>query len=254
MLTKLIDLLRGGSLGANLGELSNLFGRIGKERDVWGKDEFARARVLTMTALDLYRDRFASLVRNDAGIKSVIKDVEGRWKTILHILAEKNIYVLPGGTLERYLPCFAGDRLEPKPDGKRKAIDAELQELQRIEEFGEDELLARYGELYTIVKALPSAEPPDLDRVLRSYLSDYVHQLQKVAYGNPSWGREQLEGHMSDDPLAKSGVVSLKSFLRSETGRFTAVVEVSDMVGEGLRVLEVFSDTTIGNMSALHPP
>ncbi len=252
-LTQLIDYIQDGALGDDLGKLSNLTSRIGKKRDAWDRGELATARVMIMTALDLYRDEFASIVPTDPAVKEVIEDVEGRWRTILAILARRNIHVLPGGTIERYLPSFGGDRLKPKPEAKSKAVGAELRELQTMDGCGEDELATRYGDLYTIVKALPTAEPVDLDTVLRRYLSDYVHGLQKIVYNNPTWARQQIERHMKQDPLGKSGVVSLKSFRRKQGDRFEAIVVVADLAGRGARDLRVRSDTTIGNMPELRP-
>lgn len=252
-LTQLIDLIQDGTLGDNLAELGNLTSRIGKQRDTWNQSELATARVTMMTALDLYRDEFASIVRCNRGAREVIEDVEGRWKRVLEILSRRNIHVLPGGTVERYLPCFEGDRLKPSPYTKGKAIDAELEELQAMEEPTEEELAVRYGDLYTIVKALPSAEPVDLDSVLRRYLSDYVHGLQKAVYSNPTWERLQIEDHMNHNPLGKSGIVSLKSIQRSEGDRFEAVIVVMDLSGEEARDLRVRADTTIANMPDLRP-
>ena len=54
-------------------------------------------------------------------------DIEARLRRILEALKEKNIHVLPGGTLERYLPLFNGTVFEPDgSDQKREAILAEV--------------------------------------------------------------------------------------------------------------------------------
>ena len=144
-----------------------------------------------MTTISLNREEVVSILP-----QNTVEDIEGRWRKILSILAKKNVHVLFGGTIERYLPCFAGDLLQPKPDSKRHAVFAELKKLQGICESDEHirntTLTDRYGELYEVVRKLPSKEQVDLDGVLRRYLSDYVHELQKVVAANPDYAREQL--------------------------------------------------------------
>ena len=212
-LTELIDLLLEQSLLGHLEALGHFFGNLGADRKKWSNGQLAKARVATMTVISRNRDEIVSIVP-----EHTVEDIEGRWRKILAILAEKNIHVLPGGTIERYLPCFAGDLLDPKPDAKRNAVVAELKELQSIRESDdlsrETTLVGRYGELYGVVRKLPSKAQVDFDGVLRRHLSDYVHELQKIVEGNPGWGRERIEGHMRDHPLQKSGVVSLQSFLK----------------------------------------
>ena len=246
-LTNLIDLLLDKPLRGQLEMLRCFFGNLGADRKKWDKNQLAKARVATMTVLSLHREALVSIVP-----QHTVEDIEGRWKKILDILARKNIHVLPGGTLERYLPCFVGDLLDPKPDAKRNAVVAELRELQRICETGaanlEDALAKRYGELYDVVKRLPSKAQVDLDGVLRRHLSDYVHELQKMVEANPDWECNQIESHMGNHPLVKSGVVSLQGFQPGTDGRFDATIAISGMLGESRRVVEVGFDTTIANM------
>ena len=249
-LTKLIDFLLEKTLDGHLEPLSQFFSNLGADRKKWGKGQLANARVATMTVLSRNRDEIISIIP-----KHTVEDIEGRWQKILSILDDKQIHVLPGGTMERYLPCFAGDLLVPKPDAKRNAVVAELKELQRIcesDDLGRETTLAdRYGELYGVVRKLPSTAQVDFDGVLRRHLSDYVHELQNILEANPDWGYERIEGHMRSHPLQKSGGISLQSFQRGADGRFEATIGISEMLGEGRRFVEVCSDTTIGNMSAL---
>ena len=252
-LTELIDLLLKQSSDRHLVALGPFFSNLGADRKQWGKEQLAKARVATMTVMSRNRDEVVPI-----GRQSTVEDIEGRWQTILTILAKKNIHVLPGGTIEQYLPCFAGDLLNPKPDAKRTAVVAELKKLQCIRESDDPDqeptLRDRYGELYEVVRKLPSKAQVDFAGVLRRYLSDYVHDLQKIVEANPDWEHARIEAHMSDHPLPKSGVVSLKSFQRDANGRFRATIGISEMLGEGPRFVEVCSDTTIGNMPEFRQP
>ena len=249
LLKDLIDALLARSLDGDLESLGRYLRRFGPNRKEWNKDQLARTRVAVMTAIDLNRAAIISEVSQDA-----VEDIEGRWGRILTTLADKNIHVLSGGTIERYLPSFCGDRFDPSSDAKRNAVEAELGVLQGIcqtDDVDRDaKLAARYKALYEVVRKLPSKAPVDFDGVLRVHLSDYVHELQKVVAANTDWKRDGIDSRMQQHPLQKSGVVWLDSFQRSGKGRFDATIGVSEMVGGGRRFLKVNSNTTIGNMGS----
>ena len=248
LLTKVIDILRKERLSGKLETLGDFFCNLGKDRNDWKKPALPSARVATMTEISRYREEIVSIVP-----QKTIEDIEGRWRNILSILEKKNIHVLPGGKIERYLRSFSGDLLRSTPASKQNAILEELKQLQSIRETDErnrEKVIAdRYGDLYQVVKKLPSKSQVDFDRALRQHLSDYIHELQKVVEGNPDWEREQIEGHMNKQPLHKNGVVSLQSFHRVENGRFEATIGISEMFSEGERIVEVSSETTIANMT-----
>ncbi len=249
-LTNLIDVLLEKSLDGHLEVLAHFFSNLGADRKKWENGQLAKARVATMTVMSRNREEVVSIAP-----QYIVENIEGRWQKILSILAKKNVHVLPGGTIERYLPYFAGDLLCLRPDAKRKAIFDELNELQHICESDglsrETTLANRYGELYEVVRKLPSKAQVDFDDVLRRHLSDYVHELQKVVKANPGWERTRIEGHMQNHPLSKSSAVSLQSFQSGTIGRFEATIGISEMLGKGRRDIKVCSNTTIGNMSAL---
>ena len=248
LLTDLIRALLSRSLDGELEPLGQYLRKFDPDmRGKWNKDQLAKARVAVMIAIDVNRTAVVSEVSQDA-----VEDIEGRWRTILRTLADKNIHVLPGGTIERYLPSFSGDLFDPSQEAKRNAVQAELGELQAIRQTGDPDrdaaLAARFEELYEVVRKLPSKAPVDLDDVLRRHLSDYVHELQKAVAGNPDWDRDRIDRHMQQRPLQESGVVWLDSFQRGPDGRFDATIGVSETVGVGRRCLDVNADTTIGNM------
>ena len=246
-LNALLDLLPEESLDGQLEGLRSLFNRLGENRKEWDNQKRAKAWIATMTAISLHRDEIVSKVP-----ARTVGDIEGRWQKILDILAEKNIHVLPGGAIERYLPCFSGDRLQPRPEAKRSAVNGELKELQGIREVDnakrEAKLRERYGKLYDVVRKLPSKEEFDHDNVLREHLSAYVQTLQLAVKRNPAWNRERIEQLMSSDGLTKSGVISLGTFQPDGSGGFHATVDISEILGKKPRTLEFDSDTTIGNM------
>ncbi|MDE0226803.1 MAG: AAA family ATPase [Gammaproteobacteria bacterium] len=253
-LTDMIDSLVAESLGGPLAGLERLFLEFGKgTRAQWAQDRLAKARAVVMTAIDRYRDEVVAV----AG-RSAVEDIEGRWQLVLKTLAEKNIHVLSGGPIERYLPSFGGDLFDPTAEAKRNAVENELEELQRIQECAtslrEAALASRYGGLYDVVDRLPAKTEVDFDGTLRTHLSDYVHDLQKTIKANPEWTVQRIDAQMRGRPLAKSGVVSLDELQIAADGRFEARLVLSELLGRGPRTLVVDSDTTIGNMRPFTQP
>ena len=102
-----------------------------------------------MIAIDVNRTAVVSEVSQDD-----VEDIEGRWRTILTTLADRNIHVLPGGAIERYLPSFSGDLFDPSQEAKRNAVQAELGVLQGIRQTGDPDrdaaLADRFEALYEV--------------------------------------------------------------------------------------------------------
>jgi len=248
LLTALIDTLLNQTLDGILKPLEQYLIQFGPDRQEWNKKQLAKARVAVMITIDANRSAVVSEVSQE-----VVENIEGRWQQILTTLANKNIYVLPGGPIERYLRSFSGNLFVLRPEAKRVAVEDELEELQKIIRetdipSRDDELVKRYGALYGVVRKLPSKAPVDFDVILRKHLSDYVHELQKVVVVNPDWEYDRINRSMSGQPLQMSGVVGLNSFQREANGHFKAVIVVTEKMGGSLRYLKVDSGTTIGNM------
>jgi len=167
-LTSAIDqLLSTNSVPQPLERLLEFLVRLG-ERTHWDAGRWAKARVAVMTAISRHRlDVVSVLSRTD------VEEIEGRLNRIVAALKQKNIILLPGGTLERYLPHYAGDHYELTDDAKRQAVVAEIEEMSKA--MTPAQLEARYGELYTAVCELPSKESVDVERVLRYYLTKLLH-------------------------------------------------------------------------------
>ena len=152
----------------------------------WKPEHYAKARIAVMMALSRYRGEIIGVVPIQ-----VVEDVEGRRDQILAALAEKNIFVLPGGTLERYLPLYKGDEYELNSAAKAKAVLAEIEEITNLSDEGA--IAERYGELYEIVCNLPSKAVVDVEPVLRNHLSNYIHDLQRTVVNNPDWQIDEIK-------------------------------------------------------------
>ena len=236
-LTCLIDRLLTVSLTGRLTRLGDFLQGLGK-RERWEKGQWAKARTAVMTAISRYREDIASVSNED------VVDIEGRLGQIVAALKEKNIHLLPGGTIERYLPCYRGNEYELAENAKQQAVSDEIQELSKS--LTEEELSSRYSELYNAICALPSKVDVDVNPVLRNYLSDYIHELQKTVINNPSWSQEQVQDSLNTLQPSLAGVFSIGGFDRRQSGEFRATIEIAEMLGQGKRFTQISHQTNAG--------
>ncbi len=238
---KLADLIKtqlvNASLPPRLARLGEFLGDLGPWP--WSNADLTKARTAVMTAISRYRDDVVAAVS-----AKTVTDIEGHLGQILAALRQKNVHVLPGGTIERYLPHYTGDLYELRDDAKRKAAMEELWELSSP--MTEAELALRYGELYDIVRDLPSKDDVDVQPVLRKYLSSYIHELQQAVVNNPSWQLEQVRARLNTTQPAIARVFSIRDFERQQGNEFRAVIEISEMLGQSRRVTYVDHNTNAG--------
>ena len=222
----------------SLKRLKGLFDGLGNQKN-WDKESWAKARVSMMTAISKYRSEVVATTS-----ESNVSDVEGRMKQITTALKQKNVNLLPGGTLERYLPAYAGDDYELSDRGKRDAVDAEIEHLATS--ITETELAMRYGDLYQAVASLPAKMTVDVERVLRDYLSRYIHDLQKGVTSNLKWQKDELQGYLNNVQKATARLFSVAELVRGEHKEFGAIVSVSEMLGQKQRFVRVTHQTNSG--------
>lgn len=237
-LTDLIDQLVNAELPENLQPLGMLLNGLG-ERAQWNKEHWKKARTAVMTAISRHREDMVSVAS-----LPLVEDLEGRRTQILSTLSAKNIHVLPGGTIERYLPSYMGDEYKLTSDSKVQAITAEIQEMSKLSK--EEELVERYGDLYAAVCALPSKDEVDLDAALANHLSRYIHELQRAVVENPEWQADQIRQRLSGIQSSWDGVFSIQDFTRSPDGEFKAKIGVIPMLGQEARIVSVSNRTNAG--------
>ena len=237
-LTSLADKLLSGSFTANLDGLQAFFGKLGP-RSEWQKEHHASARVALITAISKYRE---DVISKSSEVE--ITDIEARLGQILAALEEKNIHVLPGGALERYLPLFQGAEFDPTPDQKRDAVVAELEAMSEIST--REEMGHRYTALYEAVASLPSKDSVNLDMVLRKRLATYIHSLQQTVVEYASWGHGKVQERMNSILPEYEGVFSIQSFKRIAPNRFEAIILVANLLNQGTKIVEVTDQTNAG--------
>ena len=236
-LTCLIDQLLTVSLTGQLTRLGEFLKGLGN-RQQWNKEQWARARTAVMTAISLYEEDVASVSKED------VEEIKGRLTQIVAALKEKNIHLLPGGTIERYLPCYCGDDYKLAEQAKRRAVDAEIQALSAS--MTEEELSSRYDELYDAICDLPSKEDVDINPVLYHYLSDYIHKLQQTIVNNPGWNQNQIQDRLNTLQPSLDGVFSIRKFERIQQNEFNVTIEIAEMLGQGKRFTQVTHRTNAG--------
>ena len=237
-LTGAIELFLASSHPYGLEELSSFLNSLGA-RSQWDKQQLAKARVAVMTAMSRHRKDMLSVLSAE-----VVENIEGRWSQILTALRTRNVHVLPGGTLERYLPSYTGNEYVLDPEAKQDAVQRELEELGSL---STDEALAgRYGDLYHAVCSLPTKSEVDVDRVLRSHLSDFIYELQQSILNNPEWSLADIAAHLNTELPSRSGVFLIRRFSRDDDGGFSATIVVQEMLGQSQRFIQISKDTNAG--------
>ena len=176
--------------------------------------------------------------------ETAIADIEGRRNQVIGALDEKNIHVLPGGTLERYLPSYAGGEYQLNESAKISAVQAEVQNL--TSPTTDCALAERYGDLYHAVRSLPSNPDVDVEPTVRNYLSDYIHELQKTAVNNPDWEGDQIQQRLAAVQPGTAGIFSLRWFERGGNRTFQASIEVAKMLDQRRRSVQVSDKTNAG--------
>ena len=237
-LSCLIDQLLCASLPPHLSPLEVFLRNVG-DRSQWKQEQWAKARIAVMTAISRYRDDVVSVVTEPS-----VTDIEGRRDQILNALKGKNIHVLPGGTLERYLPHYTGDEYELNPDAKREAVYAEMEEITNL--ANEEALADRYSDLYIAVSILPSKAAVDVDVVLRNHLSNYIHDLQRTVVNNPDWEIDHIRQRLDALQPSQNGVFAIRQFERKPEGGFNATIGIIEMLGQRERIVQVNGDTNAG--------
>ena len=100
-LTEVIDRILANVVPSNLETLVKYLQSFGPHRSKWDKQNLRRARTAVVTAISRYRQDMVLVLSEEE-----VSDIEGRVEAIVAVLKERNIHLLPGGTLGEifYLP------------------------------------------------------------------------------------------------------------------------------------------------------
>jgi hypothetical protein len=238
-LESVIDRLRSAtSSSAALSQLTAYLGKLGP-REEWNGKTRAKARVAVLTAISLDRTAIAAATSNYE-----VEEIEGRLRKIVEALRQVNIYLLPGGALERYLPAYSGDLYELCGEAKQKAVSEEIQELSKG--MTDKDLSMRYGALYEALCQMPGKLGVNVEHVLRSYLGKYIHDLQATIVENPSWQVAEVQEHLNSVQPSTVKLFSIQSLDRQADSRFSAVIRIAEVGSAGPKLVRVSHETNAG--------
>ena len=208
-------------------------------REDWSTSQFAKARVATLSAVSLHRAAFVHVMT-----AVDIENIEGRLKQICAALKHCNVFLLPRGALELYMPSYTGDFYKIPAEAKNPALKAEIEVLAGG--LTSDDMANRYSDLYKLICELPSKPSVDVEPVLKEYLGSYIHDLQASILDNPTWELQELKTSMLVRQSATGKIFGINSFLRGPGEKFTAVIGVLSILGQGARVVKVTEITNAG--------
>jgi hypothetical protein len=237
-LTRTIDTLLGHPTSTVAGELLSYLHGLGPRAEWQGKTH-AKARVAVLTAISRFRAEVVDLVS-----PATVASIEGRLTQLIQVLRLKQVHLLGGGTLERYLPAYAGNPYALQDDQKRLAVAAELDYLSAT--HTDAELQSRYTDLFAVCSLLPAKVRVDVDTVLRGYLSKFIHELQSSLVANPLWGLPQLQNHLEYIQKNTSKVLTVTILTRTGPRQFHAQIKIASMLGGETRIVEVTDKTNAG--------
>lgn len=202
-------------------------------------DKLARARVALL--IQINRDRGAV---SSVSLEDQLGDIEGRINQIVNILQAKNVFLLPGGALEHYLPSYAGDLFVLTDEAKKNAVDTETSLLEQG--ITEAEMSTRYGALFNAIAAFPGKKPVDIDATLSEYLSDYIHEIQGLVVTQLTWGLDEIRSHLSIIRKGIDQLFTFAEFSRESDNRFVGKILIADSYGQGSRFVRISHRTNAG--------
>ena len=164
----------------------------------------------------------------EATSENLVLEIKGRLNRIIDILRQVNVILLPGGALEHYLPTYDGCYYRLNDDAKRKAVENEISFLESNMGIN---LETRYKELFHSICQLPSKPPTDIKTTLKSYLSDYVHKLQKLVISHCEWSSNELNTHFASDSSGLGRLFRVETLNRTAPDKFEAIIHSHGAVG-----------------------
>lgn len=233
------------------GEASKLFDYLRelKGQGHWAPDALMRARTAVMIAVDRHEGEIEEILGAD-----MVRNIVGRRHQVLQLLGSRNVYVLPGGALEHYLPSYRGDEYRLGKEAKGRAVQEELAALATL--GGDAELRERYRELFEIASVLLGKLAVDWTEHAKAPLRDYIYALQGYVRTMPALDGKTLEEKLMQDLPALSTFFSLRNFHGNGDGSFRATVVLdSELLGDEMQI-EIGERTNAGSddLDLVSPP
>ena len=110
----------------------------------------------------------------------------------------------------------------------------------------EEEMLSRYGDLYNVVRSLPSKQNVDFDPTLRKYLARYIHEIKQTIVATPKWPEDRVKHHVDSVEVGSARVFLLRNLQRKEKETFSATIEIAKLRDGWERKVQIDQRTNAG--------
>ncbi|MFZ2968926.1 MAG: AAA family ATPase [Sulfuricurvum sp.] len=190
-----------------------------------------------------YSDEAKNLASNVSQIDLILKQLEN----VIKSFEEIGIYILEDGAIENYFPSYVGNKFSIDDNKKRECLNAEIDWM--INECqSNEELLARYGKLYSIMEKLPSGNIIDYKKVIESNLKDLIHKIQKGISENKILNELNLPSYIGKEWTSYQRILSVSN-VNIETQTFT--INLKDLWGFGGEIINIEKNKNYSNESFL---
>jgi hypothetical protein len=152
------------------------------------------------------------------------------------------VYLLPKGELENYLPSYDGNPYIVPDDAKTDAFEGERNFILG-NELTEEQVLARYDGLLTILDETSRPNVVNMDLYLGYTIGDWVHKVQSAFVRGEIRDEQSLERSATVEWATHSPIFELLEF-SPDSDRFTCRIKLKPLVDPSERIV-TFDNTTV---------
>jgi len=165
--------------------------------------------------------------------------IKSKFSSIVDSLKTNNVYLLPKGALENYLPTYTGNIYQIQEDKKRSTVENEIHLMNNLTT---SELNTRYTDLFDILSEFPSSKSIDYSIPLKNLLSDIIYSIQKGINSGSITRVESISKFLGKEWVAISRVLNVENLVIKGT-KFKGTIIVLDKWDLGTLKIE-FNENT----------
>jgi hypothetical protein len=193
--------------------------------------------------LKYFRDEANEKATNPPHIDLLLKQLEN----VIKSFEEIGVYILQNGAIENYFPSYEGNKFCIDDNKKRECLNIEIDWM--INECqSNEELLARYGKLYSTMEKLPSGNKIDYKKVIESNLKDLIHKIQKGISENKIINESSLPSYIGKEWVSYKRILSVSN-INIENQTFT--INLKDLWDFGEQNITIEKTKNYSNESFL---
>ena len=196
------------------------------------------------------RATLLGILRNELIIRDLVPHkipninlIIGKTRKIIDAFKKANIFVLPKGELENYLPSYEGNPYNISDNEKSRLLECEREFLLSAT-LDEDTFIERYGELITIIDEACETISIDLGPLINAALGDFIHHIQKEFKLKRIMDVESIKTNNMVSWQLYSRVISNITFTRSDDTSFVCRIQLNENI-DSSQTLYSFTETTV---------